>query len=115
MMITSTPGQAAPAGKSLVNPSHLQEVDDSTIMWTFPEAFPVQKLFKMDFLDFNICAEHVYAPMHPAINVESDYNTFETFQVHDDLPVPTMGPWVAVNLPDRRFHGSPPEPLLLEG
>ena len=77
-------------------PITLQEVDDSTIMWIFPEAFPVQKLFKMDFLDFNICAEHVYAPMHPAINADSDYNTFETFQVQDDLPVPTMGPWVAV-------------------
>ena len=75
----------------------LEAVDDDTILWTFPVAYPVQLLFKMDFLDFNICAEHVYAPMHPAINAESDYNAFETFQVQDDLPVPTMGPWVAVD------------------
>ena len=63
----------------------------------FPVAYPVQLLFKMDFLDFNICAEHAYAPMHPALNEESDYDTFETFQGQDALPVPTMGPWVAVD------------------
>ena len=75
----------------------LEEVDDDTILWTFPVAYPVQRLFDMDFLDFNICAEHVYAPMHPALNAESDYDTFETFQVQDELPVATMGPWVAVD------------------
>ncbi len=78
-------------------PITLEAVDDSTILWTFPVAYPVQRLFDMDFLDFNICAEHIYAPMHPALNPESDYDTFETFQVQDDLPVPTMGPWVAVD------------------
>lgn len=75
----------------------LEQSGDNQITWTFPVAYPVQWLFNMDFLDFNICAEHAYAPMHPAINSESDYDTFETFQVQDDLPVPTMGPWVAVD------------------
>ena len=75
----------------------LEAVDDDTILWTFPVAHPVQLLFKMDFLDFNICAEHIYKPMHPAFNDESDYDTFETFQVQDELPVPTMGPWVATD------------------
>ena len=75
----------------------LEAVDDDTIVWTFPTPRPAQKLFNMDFLDFNICAEHVYAPMHPAINAESDYDTFTTFQTQDALPVPTMGPWVAVD------------------
>lgn len=75
----------------------LEQTGDNQITWTFPVAYPVQLLFKMDFLDFNICAEHVYAPMHPALNTESDYDTFETFQAQDDLPVPTMGPWVAVD------------------
>ena len=75
----------------------LEQTGDNQITWTFPVAYPVQWLFNMDFLDFNICAEHAYAPMHPAINSESDYDTFETFQVQDDLPVPTMGPWVAVD------------------
>ncbi len=75
----------------------LEQTGDDQITWTFPVAYPVQWLFNMDFLDFNICAEHAYAPMHPAINAESDYDTFETFQVQDDLPVPTMGPWVAVD------------------
>ncbi|MCY4071547.1 MAG: ABC transporter substrate-binding protein [Chloroflexi bacterium] len=75
----------------------LEQTGDDQVTWTFPEAYPVQLLFKMDFLDFNICAEHIYSPMHPAVNEESDYDTFETFQVQDDLPVPTMGPWVAVD------------------
>ena len=75
----------------------LEQTGDNQITWTFPVAYPVQLLFKMDFLDFNICAEHVYAPMHPAMNAESDYDAFETFQAQDDLPVPTMGPWVAVD------------------
>ena len=75
----------------------LEQTGDNQITWTFPVAYPVQWLFNMDFLDFNICAEHIYAPMHPAINAESDYDTFETFQVQDALPVPTMGPWVAVD------------------
>ncbi len=78
-------------------PITLEAVDDDTILWTFPVAFPVQQLFNMTFRLFNICAEHVYAPMHPAFNEESDYDTFKTFQVQDALPVPTMGPWVAVD------------------
>lgn len=75
----------------------LEQTGDNQITWTFPVEYPVQWMFNMDFLDFNICAEHAYAPMHPAINSESDYDTFETFQVQDVLPVPTMGPWVAVD------------------
>ena len=75
----------------------LEQTGDNQITWTFPVAYPVQWLFNMDFLDFNICAEHAYAPMHPAMNDESDYDAFETFQVQDALPVPTMGPWVAVD------------------
>ncbi len=75
----------------------LEQTGDDQITWTFPVAYPVQWLFNMDFLDFNICAEHIYAPMHPAVNAESDYDTFEKFQVQDSLPVPTMGPWVATS------------------
>lgn len=75
----------------------LEMVDDYTILWTFPEAFPVQMFFNMDFLDFNVCAQHVYEPMHPAFNSDMTYSDFEEFQVADDLPVPTMAPWVAVD------------------
>ncbi len=77
-------------------PITLEKVDDDTILWTFPVSRPVQKFFDMDFLSFTMCPEHVYAPMHPAFNEDSDYQTFETFQVQDDLPVVSMGPWVAV-------------------
>ena len=75
----------------------LEAVDDDTILWTFPAPRPVQRLFDMDFLQFNVCAEHVYAPMHPAFNDESDYDTFTTFQGQADLPVASMGPWVATD------------------
>jgi len=77
-------------------PITLEKVDDDTVLWTFPVERPVQRLFDMDFLSFTVCPEHVYAPMHPAFNPDSDYQTFETFQVQDDLPVVSMGPWVPV-------------------
>lgn len=78
------------------DPITLEMVDEDTVLWTFPVERPVQKLFDMDFLSFTVCPEHVYAPMHPAFNEDSDYQTFETFQVQDDLPVVGMGPWVPV-------------------
>lgn len=74
----------------------LEALDDYTILWTFPVERPVQMLFNMDFLDFTVCPAHVYKPNHPRYNPEVDYNHFETFQVADDLPVVSMGPWVAV-------------------
>lgn len=74
----------------------LEAVDDYTILWTFPVERPAYMLFNMDFLDFTVCPAHIYKPMHPTYNSDSDYNTFETFQVADDLPVVSMGPWVPV-------------------
>jgi peptide/nickel transport system substrate-binding protein len=75
----------------------LEMVDDATVLWTFPVPFPVQMLFNMDFLDFNVCPSHVYKPMHPTYNDSVTYSDFEQFQAPDDLPVASMGPWVAVN------------------
>lgn len=74
----------------------LEALDDNTIKWTFPVAFPSQQLFNMDFLDFNLCPAHEYKPNHPTYNSDVDYEHFQTYQTQDALPVPSMGPWVAV-------------------
>lgn len=77
-------------------PVTLEAIDDYTIKWTFPVAFPVSLFFDMDFGSMPICPSHIYKPNHPTYNPDVDYDHFETFQVQDDLPVPTMGPWVPV-------------------
>lgn len=74
----------------------LEALDDYTIKFTFPTAFPIQQFFNMDFLDFNICPAHEYKPNHPTYNSDVDYDHFQTYQTQDVLPVPTMGPWVPV-------------------
>jgi peptide/nickel transport system substrate-binding protein len=74
----------------------LEAIDDYTIKWTFPQPFPVQKLYSMDDYDFNVVPEHIWAPLHPAFNADTDYNGFLTAQPPDVLPPVTMGPWVAV-------------------
>jgi len=77
-------------------PITLEALDQYTIQWTFPAERPVAFLFNMDFLQFTVCPAHVYKPNHPTYNSDVDYQHFETFQVQDDLPVVTMGPWVPV-------------------
>lgn len=77
-------------------PVTLEAVDDYTFKFTFPVERPIQMLFNMDFLDFNVCPAHTYKPHHPAFNSDVDYEHFQTFQVQDELPVATMGPWVPV-------------------
>jgi peptide/nickel transport system substrate-binding protein len=75
---------------------NLEKVDEYTIKWTFPVAFPLQLLFTMDEYDFAIWPEHVWGPLHPAFNSETDYEAFEKAWPPDRLPPVTMGPWVAV-------------------
>ncbi len=74
----------------------LEAIDDYTIKWTFPQAFPTQKLYSMDDYDFNVVPEHVWAPLHPAINSDTDYESFLTAKPPDALPPVTMGPWVPI-------------------
>jgi peptide/nickel transport system substrate-binding protein len=74
----------------------LEALDDYTIKFTFPVAFPVQLLFSMVEYNFYVVPEHVWAPVHPAFNAEADYESFLNAQPADDLPPVTMGPWVAV-------------------
>jgi peptide/nickel transport system substrate-binding protein len=74
----------------------LEKVDDYTIKWTFPVPFPVQKMFIMDEYDFAVWPEHVWAPLHPAFNADTDYESFEKSWPPDKLPPIGMGPWIAV-------------------
>ncbi len=72
----------------------LEKVDDYTIKWTFPTAFPVQMLFLMDEYDFAVYPEHVWAQYHPEFS-DNDYEQFEKAWPMERLPPVTMGPWVA--------------------
>jgi len=73
----------------------LEGVDDYTVKWTFPVPFPVQLFFSMDE-NFLVVPEHFWGPLHPAFNSDADYDSFLNAVGPSDLPVPTMGPWVAV-------------------
>jgi peptide/nickel transport system substrate-binding protein len=75
---------------------HLVRVDDYTIRWTFPVAFPVQLLFKMDEGDFSVSPAHVLRPHHPRYNPETDYVRFENCLPPQALPPVVLGPWVPV-------------------
>ena len=81
----------------------LEAVDADTIKWTFPKPFPVAFLYNMDFLDFSISPAHWLKPKHPKYNPEMDYVTFENCMPPNDLPVPTMGPWVPVEYKTDEF------------
>jgi len=82
---------------------NLEMIDDYTIKWTFPVAFPVQLLYSMDDYDFYVAPEHVWAPLHPAFNADADYESFRNAQPPDVLPPVTMGPWVAVEYKTDEF------------
>jgi len=75
---------------------NLEAIDDYTIKWTFPVPYPLQLLFSMDEYSFHIAPEHFWAPLHPEFNADADYDSFLNAVPPDDLPVPTMGPFVAV-------------------
>ncbi len=74
----------------------LEALDDYTIMWTFPQPFPVARLFDMDFLDFTICPAHVLKPFHPTFTDGADYESYEAALPSDALPPVSLGPWIPV-------------------
>ncbi len=81
----------------------LEAVDADTIKWTFPKPFQLAFLFNMDFLDFSVSPAHWLKPKHPKYNSEMDYVSFENCMPPNDLPVPTMGPWVPVEYKTDEF------------
>ncbi|MGB0385016.1 MAG: ABC transporter substrate-binding protein [Ardenticatenaceae bacterium] len=81
----------------------LEAVDEYSIKFTFPTAFPTQMLFNMDFLDFTVCPAHQLKPLHPTHNTDADYETFLSGLAPDDLPAVTLGPWVPVEYKTDEF------------
>ena len=81
----------------------LEAIDDYTLKWTFPKPFPVVYLFNMDFQDFAVSPAHWLKPKHPKYNPDMDYVGFENCMPPNDLPVPTMGPWVPVEYKTDEF------------
>jgi peptide/nickel transport system substrate-binding protein len=77
-------------------PAKLEKVDDFTIRWTFGVARPPQALYLMDMHDFDVMPAHIYKPLHPKYNPKTDYTTFANTPAPQDLPMVTMGPFVAV-------------------
>ena len=81
----------------------LEAVDPYTLKWTFPQPYAVAFLFRMDFLNFTVAPSHWLKAKHPKYNEEMDYISFENCMPPNDLPVPTMGPWVAVSYKTDEF------------
>ncbi|MCP4395893.1 MAG: ABC transporter substrate-binding protein [bacterium] len=81
----------------------LEAIDDYTLKWTFPKPFAVAFLFNMDFLQFSVSPAHWLKPKHPKYNKDMDYVSFENCMPPNDLPVPTMGPWVPVEYKTDEF------------
>lgn len=81
----------------------LEALDPDTLKWTFPKPYPVSMLFSMDFLDFTVAPAHWLKPKHPKYNKDMDYVSFENSMPPNDLPVPTMGPWVPVSYKTDEF------------
>ncbi len=81
----------------------LEALDDYTLKWTFPKPYPIALLFNMDFLDFSVAPAHWLKPKHPKYNKDMDYISFENCMPPNDLPVPTMGPWVPVSYKTDEF------------
>ncbi|PIE33311.1 galactoside ABC transporter substrate-binding protein [candidate division KSB3 bacterium] len=81
----------------------LEAIDEYTLKWTFPKAYPIAYLFNMDFLDFSIAPAHWLKPKHPKYNTDMDYVSFENCMPPNDLPVPSMGPWIPVSYKTDEF------------
>lgn len=75
----------------------LEKVDDSTLRWTFQDAFPTQYLYSMAF--FRLCPgpAHVLKPLHPRYNDQATYSSYANALSPATLPVVTMGAWVPVS------------------
>jgi peptide/nickel transport system substrate-binding protein len=77
-------------------PAQLEKVDDFTIRWTFGIPNAVGALYRMDQSDFDVFPAHIFKPLHPKYNPDTDYTTFANRPSPQDLPIVTMGPYVAV-------------------
>lgn len=77
-------------------PAKLEKIDDYTIRWTFGMPRPPLALYRMDQGDFDVFPAHIFKPLHPKYNPNTDYKTFANTPGPQDLPQITMGPFAAV-------------------
>ena len=75
--------------------SKLEKVDANTIRWTFENAFPVQVLYSMAYMNFCPGPSHVLAPQHPK-NSKNTYEQYKNAFGPAYLGMPTLGAWVVV-------------------
>ena len=74
----------------------LRAIDDTTIEWTFKDAFPTQYLYQMGYPDFCPGPAHLFKPLHPRYNPTATYDTYQKAVPTEFLNVPVMGAWVPV-------------------
>lgn len=77
----------------------LETVDDYTIKFTFPVAFPKDVYYMMDDESFIVSPKHVLAEFHPNYSTKDPkptYKDFENAMPPDALPLVSLGPWVPV-------------------
>jgi len=73
----------------------LKKVDDSTVLWTFEEAFPKQYLYNMAYGKFCPGPAHMLKPKHPKYS-KNTYDQFKNAFPADFMNFPVMGAWVPV-------------------
>ncbi|MHA3979208.1 ABC transporter substrate-binding protein [Halovulum sp. GXIMD14794] len=70
----------------------LEKLDDYTIRFTFPDAFPVPNVYKMAYINFCPGPSHILKPLHPK-HGGADYASYVQGLPADHVPWVTMGPW----------------------
>jgi peptide/nickel transport system substrate-binding protein len=76
-------------------PVTLEAIDDYTIKFTFPVAYPTKFLYNLTNLIFSPGPAHILKPMHPKYGGK-DYQSYRDALPPNSLPVVTLGPWVPV-------------------
>jgi len=97
IMDPSVPSWAGPSAWTFDGePATLVKLDDYTIRFEFPAAFPVAAFNRMGYLQFSIMPKHVFSAYHPAFNPQSSYTDLLTSAAPQDLPIVTMGAFIPV-------------------
>jgi peptide/nickel transport system substrate-binding protein len=76
-------------------PVTLEAIDDYTIRFTFPVAYPTKFLYNLTNLIFSPGPAHILKPLHPKYGGK-DYQSYRDALPPNSLPVVTLGPWVPV-------------------
>ncbi|MBE2239793.1 MAG: ABC transporter substrate-binding protein [Caldilineaceae bacterium] len=83
-------------------PVTLEALDDYTLKFTFPVAFPTKFLYNLTNLNFSPGPAHILKPFHPKYG-GTDYQSYTDALPPNKLPVVTMGPWVPVEYKTDEF------------